>query len=306
VHVAAALQARQARRRVAILLDIRREVPGYIARYVDYRRRARRDSSWLESEQVTRLSPLVGSFALEVVPQDEIGRFLYIYRLWDLASTRLLQRFLRSGMTVLDVGANIGYFSLLAARQVGPTGIVHSFEPHADIRARLKRNVALNRLTNIVVRPEAVTSMTGQIRFYRSAEAANQGISSVVEGSAPHGERREKEPQLVPSIRLDDVAGKLDRAVDLVKVDIEGAERTAFEGGARMFGAEAAPLLVFEAYDLAPSAELLASYGFTIRHLAHDLKRGIRLEPLADQAPYGEPNYVAYKKHHQAALAAWL
>jgi FkbM family methyltransferase len=300
------MRAPEARRKLAILLDGRRELPRYVWRYAHYLGRSRRDSAWLEAPLVVPLSPSVEDLSLEVVPGDEIGRFLYLYGVWDLASTRLVQRFLGTGMTALDVGANIGYFSVLAGRRVGPRGLVHSFEPHDEIRRRLALNVARNGLSNVVVRAEAVTSTTGETRFYRSVESSNQGISSTVAGPAPHGGRRETSPFIVPSVRLDDVANELSSSIDLVKLDVEGAELAAFEGGASLLSAADAPLLLFEAYDLKPSAELLGRYGYKVRSLAHDLRRGVRLVSDSDAEGRGEPNYVAYKRRHEPALAALM
>lgn len=262
---------------------------------------ARRDPSWLDRPRVVDLAS-GSSLALEVVPRDDIGRFLYLYGLWDLAGTRLLQRILRPGMTVLDVGANIGYFTLLAATRVGPSGLVQSFEPHDEIRRRLVRNVERNGLLNVEVRPEAVGRTGGEIAFYRSADASNQGISSTVEGPAPHGEPREARPVLVPCVTLDEVAASLDRPVDLVKIDVEGAELEALAGAELLFAGSQAPLVVFEAYDVGPASELLEGHGYTVWRLDHDPRRGLRFaRPTSDVQ--AEPNYLASKAHHESQLA---
>jgi FkbM family methyltransferase len=298
------MDAGETRRRLELLVDLRRELPRYARRHAAYRARSRRDPGWLDRPQVVRLSPAVDDLALEIVARDEIGRFLYLYGVWDLVGTRLVQRVLRPGMTVLDVGANIGYFSLVAASGVGPAGLVVSFEPHDGIRARLEGNVARNGLANVVVRAEAVTSSSGEVRFYRSADAGNQGISSTVAGSAAHGAPRAEQPPVVPAVRLDEVRDELaeaGRTIDLVKLDVEGAETAAFAGGAELLGAADAPLLVFEAYELEPAATLLRGHGYTVRRLVHDRRRGIRLVDGGGSDP-GEPNYLAYKEHHRELL----
>jgi FkbM family methyltransferase len=251
---------------------------------------------------VVELSVRPASLSLEVVPRDEIGRFLYVYGVWDLLGTLLMRRVLQRGMTVLDIGANIGYYTVLAANDVGPEGLVHSFEPHSGIRERLTRNVARNGLTNVVVRPEAVTNVRGEVAFYASADPSNEGISSTIAGSAASGERREVRPRLVPALRLDDVADDLDRRVDLVKLDVEGAELEACEGGAKLLASAEAPLVVFEAYELRPTRELLEGYGFTVRRLANHWRHGLVLVPCETSTAGGEPNYVAYKERHTTAL----
>jgi FkbM family methyltransferase len=285
--------------------EVRRDLPRYALRHLLYAGNSRRDPTWLDAPQVIEL-PGADRLSLEVVPRDEIGRFLYLYGVWDLLGTRFVQLFLRPGMTVLDVGANIGYYSLVAGRRVGPGGVVHSFEPHDEIRDRLARNVARNGLQNVLVREEAVTNLTGDVRFYPSAEATNQGISSIIEGQAPHGERRDERQVLVPAIRLDDVVDHLPRQIDLVKLDIEGAERAACEGGERLLSASDAPLVFFESYDFDPTAAVLGEYGFTVRRLSHHWRRGLWLAPHSDDASEGEPNYVAFKKHHEHALTSLM
>jgi len=297
------MKVRHALRSLEILVDLRRDLPRYTRRHLSYAVSSRRDRDWLQTPQVVRVAPRFGKFSLEVVPEDEIGRFLYVYGLWDLQTTRFLLHVLESGMTMLDIGANVGYLSLLAAERIGPDGLVHSFEPDREIRGRLERNIARNGLSNIVVRKEAVTKSSGEVRFFKSAEASNQGISSTVEGPGPHGERRETEPELVPAVRLDDVAISLDRPVDVVKLDVEGAELDALEGGGELLGAPAAPLVIFEAYELGPVAEAFEALGFTVRRLVHDRRRGVRLDDPRSGTDVGEPNYVAYKEHHAEVLA---
>jgi FkbM family methyltransferase len=251
------------------------------------------------------VSPEVGPFALEVLPRDMIGHCLYVYGVWDLRSTRLLQWFLRPEMTVLDVGANIGYFTLLAAHLVGPGGLVRGFEPHDEVRDRLARNVARNGLTNVEISPEAVTSLTGEIPFYVSADASNQGVSSTDEGPARHGERARR-PRLVPAVRLDDAAASLGRRIDVVKLDIEDGEEAAILGAEQLLGsADAPPLVLFEAYHLEKTAAVLMGHGFSVRRLVHDSRYGVRLAPGVDAVP-GEPNYVAYRECHESALAPLL
>jgi FkbM family methyltransferase len=292
----------QASRRLAIAREIWRDLPRYAQRRLLYRIRSGLDSSWQDTRQVVRLVGS-GDLSMEVVPRDEIGRFLYLYGLWDLSGTRLMQANLRPGMTVLDVGANIGYFTLLAARSVGQEGLVHSFEPHDEIRGELERNVRRNGLRNVVVRPEAVARSTGEVAFYRSAEATNQGISSTIEGSTPLGQAREARPSIVPAVRLDDVSDSLGRSVDLVKIDVEGAERAALEGGESLFSAPDAPLVLLESFEIDVTAELLRTFGFTVRRLRFDWRRGLHLSPELAEEDEGEPNFVAYKERHASSLA---
>lgn len=137
----------------------------------------------------------------------------------------LFATILRPGMAVLDVGAHIGYFSLVAARHVGLTGRVWSFEPDPANRASLERNVATNRMADrISVVPVAVASAVGESSLYRVA--SDTGSSTLYPGKEAGGERI-----AVTTTSLDvwaDSAGW--PSIDLVKMDAEGAEGVVLAG----------------------------------------------------------------------------
>jgi FkbM family methyltransferase len=77
---------------------------------------------------------------------------------FELAERRFLESFLRAGMAVFDVGAHHGFYSLLASVKVGPTGKVVAFEPSPRERAKLLRHLRLNRCSNVIVEPVALSS----------------------------------------------------------------------------------------------------------------------------------------------------
>src|SRR5687767_2781122 len=82
---------------------------------------------------------------------------------------RLLNALLRRGETVWDVGAHHGFVTLCAAKRVGPTGVVHAFEPCASNRAALRRHLRWNRLTNVEVHPYALSDADGESCFGSTA-----------------------------------------------------------------------------------------------------------------------------------------
>jgi FkbM family methyltransferase len=131
---------------------------------------------------------------------------------------------LAEGMTVFDVGANIGFFSLLAARLVGPTGCVVAFEADPEIAARLRENAARNEYSWIVVEQQAVREARGESLFLRGdpAVSPDRGLGRVVAEEMPGTIR-------VAGISLDDYAGR-EAYPDFVKCDVEGAEVEVFRG----------------------------------------------------------------------------
>jgi FkbM family methyltransferase len=154
-------------------------------------------------------------------------------------TTRLFATLLRPGMTVLDVGANVGYYALTAAALVGPAGRVHAFEPTPAVAARLRENVALNDFDHVAVNQVAVTDAPGTLRFHLSADDSEANSLCAVE---PGGATID-----VPATTLDDyAAGHGLGRVDFVKIDVEGAEVRALRGGRRLLSGPEAPMVIIE------------------------------------------------------------
>jgi len=256
---------------------------------------------WLDTPRVVGLSS-VGfpddqePLQIEVTPREMINRAIFLYGTFEISETRLVQAFLQPGMTFLDVGAHIGYYTLIAARLVGEAGRVHSFEPGKEMRTHLEANVARNGLHNVEIHPQALAEQTGEVGFYPSKLASNQGISSIIAS----GDGRAA-PVTVPSLSLDDFAASLGgRRIDFLKMDIEGAELQVIRGGQHLLGGTDAPPMIFEAHELAPVADALRPLGYRIRQLHYTLESGLEL-PDAEAhieslfAAYEAPNYFAAK-----------
>jgi FkbM family methyltransferase len=153
---------------------------------------------------------------------------------------RLVCQLLKPGMTVLDVGANAGLYTMTAARLVGRTGRVIAFEPSARERARLARHLHINRLTNVVVEPSAVGAVDGEVDLF-VVDGHETGCNSL---RLPPGEQ--VRPSRVPVCRLDTYAAHHDLTrVDFVKIDVEGGERDALLGAEQLFR-RARPFLMCE------------------------------------------------------------
>lgn len=161
-------------------------------------------------------------FRMRINLGDWLGRHLYVTGEYEPATSRLFQRILKRGATFLDIGANAGYFTCLAARQVGDTGRVISFEPLEDIRGQLLRNIELNRFPHCQVFDVALSNTNGTSEFF-GGPSDHSGVSSLrpLEGSA----RRLQ----ITTARLDDFLDA-ETQVDCVKIDVEGAECHVLEG----------------------------------------------------------------------------
>lgn len=142
--------------------------------------------------------------------------------------TLFVQRYLRPGMCFVDVGANIGWFSLLAAKAVGPTGQVVAIEPRPDSASRLMMSAHENGFDNIRMLQMAVAAQAGRSKVGAHLAGANTGGTWLITTEAL-AKTMAVEHQLfdVQVGRLDDIELA---ACDLLKIDIEGAEYLALEG----------------------------------------------------------------------------
>jgi FkbM family methyltransferase len=185
-----------------------------------------------------------GSRALRFVCdlRDGIAREVCFVGRYGPQETRLLRALLGPGMTVIDVGANWGYFTLLAASLVGSRGRVVALEPEPRLFQLLDENVRLNDLSHVTAFRAAATdrsNVTLPLRIFDEA-SGNWGVSSVA--SAFAGETRE-----VDGRSLDDMTGELGLGtIDLVKIDVEGHELAVLAGMAAGLAANRYRRLIVE------------------------------------------------------------
>jgi FkbM family methyltransferase len=141
---------------------------------------------------------------------------------------RALQEHLRPGMTFYDIGANIGFFSLLAARAVGKDGRIVAFEADPEVAARLRDHVGRNAMPWIAVEQKAMWSEPRTVHFERTdpATSPDRGLGHVVSAG---GENTVE----VRAESLDDYT-RTQAAPDFLKCDVEGAEVEVFQGARRL------------------------------------------------------------------------
>jgi FkbM family methyltransferase len=143
--------------------------------------------------------------------------------LWEPNETHWFVKTVRPGDVVVDAGANIGYYTIIASRLVGPAGRVYAFEPDPTAVAILRRNVRLNGADNVVVEQKALSNANTTLELFIAE--GNKGDDRIYQ---PEGEQRAS--IRVPAVRLDDyLRGRADH-VDVVKIDTQGAEGVILEG----------------------------------------------------------------------------
>jgi len=150
---------------------------------------------------------------------------------------------LRPGMTFFDIGANLGYYTLLASKIVGSGGEVHAFEPAPVQFRHLSLNVRINRSKNVRLNNLALAERSGDRELFLS-DGWNQGVHSFakIPGSA--------HSRLVQCISLDEyVDGTGVAQIDVMKMDVEGAELLVLSGGKRTLAGLHPRVIIFEACD---------------------------------------------------------
>jgi len=181
------------------------------------------EASRMEPERVD-----LGEFRIWVRRADpQVGLSIARDRQYEPHLTRRLRALLGPGAVFVDIGANIGFFTLLAAARVGPKGRVHAFEARADNLALLRRSVEDNGFTNVEVHQCAVSDRAGSLAFFASGTWYSNG--RIVGDDEPGSERLPR----VPAVTLDEALAEAPR-VDVVKMDIEGAEARALAGMRRL------------------------------------------------------------------------
>ncbi len=136
--------------------------------------------------------------------------------------TKLFQSIVRKGMTVVDIGANLGCFTLIAANLVGKEGRVFAFEPDPENFSLLLKNIEANGHQNVKAFDTAISDKSGEIKLFLSEEhRGNHKIYDSGEG------RRAIEVQAIP---LDTFFKKEPSCIDVIKIDVEGAEAMVFAG----------------------------------------------------------------------------
>jgi FkbM family methyltransferase len=139
---------------------------------------------------------------------------------YEYEKQKALQRFLKPGDVAYDIGANVGFYSLLASVLVGDTGCVYSFEPLPDNLSQLKKHLELNRIANCTVIDAAVSSFDGEAAFDTSGDRFTGHLAAT---GALH----------VRTLTVDQLIEKDGmRPPNLMKLDIEGAEYECLRGAA--------------------------------------------------------------------------
>lgn len=171
-----------------------------------------------------------------------------------------LQRWVQPGWTVADVGAQIGYMTLLLAKLVGPAGRVFAFEPMPANFAALQENILLNGYQTVRAERRAVADRTGVVGLRRVDDRVLSATASLVAAG--------DDTLDVEAVSLDEYFEGLERPLRFIKLDVEGAENLVLDGAQRVIERDR-PLLLVEVHDLGgppnPTVDRLRGLGYELR-----------------------------------------
>jgi len=181
-----------------------------------------------------------------------------MYNSFEETEMRLVKRLVRPGMTVLDIGAHHGLYTVLASKLVGKRGRVLAFEPSPRECRRLARHLRVNRCRNVWLRASAVANQRGEAEFFVVDGYRDWGNSL-----RPPAVAEPTRSVQVSVERLDDILSEQDVAqVDFIKLDTEGAELAVLEGAKNMLQRAPRPVLLVEVQDMRTAA-----WGYAAREI---------------------------------------
>jgi FkbM family methyltransferase len=210
----------------------------------------------------------------ELETREEVETFLLHGGHFERDVIDVALRLLEPGMTAVDVGANIGAFTAAFARAVGPGGHVHAFEPLEEARRRLVRTLELNSLGNVTVSASALSDTVGESNLFsygpgfeswstlspRTIELADRTLEAATS-------------QVVETTTLDDYCESAGiTSIDLLKIDVEGAEQRVLDGAVRLLEQARIASVIVEVSD-----DTLEAFGDRAYRLVEVLERcGLR------------------------------
>ena len=185
-------------------------------------------------------------------PEGHCPELLYTVD-FERTELSLAARFLKPGMRVIDIGANVGLYSVLAAKRIGPAGEVIAFEPSSESYRRLLRNLELNHCTTVTTNQLALSDKDGQeLVLHRDAGFRDGDRYLTPRSVYPISRTEADDPGDSEIVRVTTLDVFLQRQLDdqvrfdFLKMDIEGGEFSAFKGAQRFLTFNTDLMMLFE------------------------------------------------------------
>jgi len=218
---------------------------------------------------------------------------LSVYGKFEPFETEVIKKEIKEGDVVLDIGANIGYYTLIFAKMVGPKGKVFAFEPDTENFTLLKKNVEVNGYKNVVLINKAVSNESGKIKLYLNEY--NHANHTIYPSENHH------KSILIQSTSIDDFFKDYKGKINFIKIDTEGAEYLAVQGMPNLLNknknikiiTEFCPLWLEKSDIVAKEyLKLLSKHGFKLHHLDKNTVKESNISDLLKIYTVKKENYT--------------
>jgi FkbM family methyltransferase len=233
------------------------------------------------------LTRTASGFKMYVAANDVcISPHIILDGVWEASTEASLRRIVKPKMHVLEIGANVGYFTLLMAQLAGPSGSVYAFECDPELAQIAEDNVEINGFTDrVTIDRRAAGETAGSAQFRRARRHRGGGTLVADLQQIPQLRETEREMMTVEVTTVDALLTQLGRTFDFVKIDAEGAETWIINGGTKLFADRRHPLTVLIEFCPAflhraghdPAAQLrrFSDWGFDVRRLDSRRRRPV-------------------------------
>jgi len=198
----------------------------------------------------------IGNNTIYLDSNDSLG--LSMNTNFEPAETELIRKTVKEGDIVLDIGANIGVYTVMIAEIVGEKGKVYAFEPDPTNFAILKKNVEINGYKNVILIDKAVSSKKGKLKLFLCEE--NTGDHKIYDS------KENRKFVEIESIRLDDYFSDYKGKIDFIKMDVEGSEPGVINGASKILTKNTHLKIVTEFYPM-----LIEEYGYSYEQYLKDI-----------------------------------
>ncbi len=185
------------------------------------------NSSLVRSKLIISIGRIIHSFSKsdfveiegrKMFTQNNDGLALSIFKIYEPNQTEIVKKYVHKGDIVIDIGAHVGYYTLLMAQLVGENGKVYSFEPDPVNFQLLKKSVEINGFENVVLIQKAVSNITDKVKLFLGDD--DSAINRIYD--AKLGDTKESID--VESITIDEYFKENDELINFIKIDSEGSE----------------------------------------------------------------------------------
>lgn len=239
-------------------------------------------------------------FALRLNSRDDSVSKQIFFNNFEQDTCKFIERVIKGDEIIFDIGANIGFYTLLFSRLVVRAGSVHAFEPSRREFLSLSENVAINDAKNVFLNQIAVSNQNGFEGLNVMDDERFGAFNSLASINHPRVRGASTHEEFIRVITIDAYCQLFSMAPDLIKIDVEGVEKRVLMGAASLLSSENAPMIILEVFEhtLAGdgnTADSLSAFLYSLNYTLFSISLDGKLTPMNLGASL---NCVAFKKKH--------